>query len=96
MYHALVLALPSEPSHADLVIPSLYAMQDLTDVDMSGVIDINKMMMTGDIGHHDNIADDSIADDDDDISDPGEKSKSFGIRIASFANWGYLYVLIII
>ena len=86
MYHALVLALQPEPSHADLVIPSLYAMQDLTDVDMSGVIDINKMMMTGDIGHHDNIADDSIADDDDDISDPGEKSKSFGIRIASFAN----------
>merc|ERR1712079_72264 len=72
MYHALVLALQPEPSHADLVIPSLYAMQDLTDVDMSGVIDINKMMMTGDIGHHDNIADDSIADDDDDISDPGE------------------------
>jgi len=86
MYHALVLALQPEPSHADLVIPSLYAMQDLTDVDMSGVIDINKMMMTGDIGHHDNIADDSIADDDDDISDPGDKSKSFGIRIASFAN----------
>ena len=87
MYHALVLALPPQPSLADIVIPSL------GELDMSGVIDINQMMMMGGIAEDDNIADDSISasNDDMDISDIGETSggkskKSFGIRIASFAN----------
>ena len=87
MYHALVLALPPPPSLADFVIPSL------GEMDMSGVIDINQMMMMGGIGDDDNIADDSISasNDDLDISDIGETSgekskKPFGIRIASFAN----------
>ena len=92
MYHALVLALPQTPLLADLIVPSL------EDMDMSGVIDMNQMMLMGGIGEDDNIADDSIADDsisapDDymDISDTGETSgekakKPFGIRIASFAN----------
>jgi len=90
LYHALVLALPPTPALADLVIPSLGG-----DLDMSGVIDINQMMMLGAIGAgDDNIADDdgiSAPNDDMDISDTGETSgekskKTFGIRIASFAN----------
>ena len=87
MYHALVLALPSTPALTDLLMPNY------GDLDMSGVIDINQMMMMGGIGYEDNIADDSISapNDDMDISDTGETSgekskKTFGIRIASFAN----------
>ena len=83
LYHALVLALSPTASLADLVIPSL-----AEDMDMSGVIDINQMMMLGAIADQDNIADDSISDDISDIGETsGEKSKkTFGIRIASFAN----------
>ena len=92
MYHALVLSLP--PDQSGLIIPGLYSMEeDIADTDMSGVIDVNQIMMTGCIGGDDiaDIAEDSISVANDDITEvgesSGEKSKGrFGIRIASFAN----------
>ena len=98
MYHALVLALP--PPQAllgDIVVPSFSTMED---VDMTGLIDINQLLasgsllMPGGLGEDDLVADDNIAACDDDIAasddisaDVGEKpKKSFGIKIASFAN----------
>ena len=94
MYHTLALSLPPpQPFLGDIFVPTLDTMAD-----MSGVIDVGQLMAGGGIGHDDLVADDSIADhglaaenDDlaasDDISDNSEQpKKSFGIKIASFAN----------
>jgi len=93
MYHALVLALP--PPQAllgDIVVPSFSTMED---VDMTGLIDINALLASGGLVMPGGLAEDDLAADDgddlaasDDISEEaGEKpKKSFGIKIASFAN----------
>ena len=91
MYHALVLALPPpEAQLGDIVVPSFSTMED---VDMTGLVDINALLASGGLVIPGGLAEDDLAaeDDDiaacDDISDQGEKpKKSFGIKIASFAN----------
>ena len=102
MYHALVLALPPVQHFlGDIVVPSV----DM-DMDLSGVIDIGKLMEAGGLmvpgaGGGGLVDDDLAAEDDgiaasqDDIAASsesiaeslGEKpKKSFGLKIASFAN----------
>ena len=92
MYHALVLALPPPQAMlGDIVVPSFSTMED---VDMTGLVDINALLASGNLVIPGGLAEDDLAaeDDDlaasDDISDQaGEKpKKSFGIKIASFAN----------
>ena len=101
MYHVLALALPvSQPYFGDLITPSL---ADMSNMDMTGVIDMNKILAMGGFpgpsgvsaGYDDLAADDSIAADDniaidDNIAEESESEKpkkSFGIKIASFGKF---------